>query len=81
VKIPPSEQEAIIAPSLNLLSNEKVKRALDILTLSVSNRVFGEENLLAVTSKARGHGKLVIETLFYGMLNPNDFSLLKSFTK
>ena len=60
---------------------EKVNKALDIISLSISNKVFGGAKLLVAASRAKGHGTLVSETLFYGKFNPSDFSLPGSFTK
>lgn len=80
-EIPHKEQVTLLAPSLKILNNEKFKMALDILSMSISNRVFGGENLMVESSQARGHGKLVAKTLFYGKFNPSDFSILGSYNR
>ena len=80
-EIQPSEQAALLEPTLKLLSKERVTKALDIISLSLSNRCFGGANLLIAASRARGHGTLISEALFYGKFNPFDFSLPGTFSK
>jgi len=47
----------------------------------ISNIVFGGANIMELASQARGHGRLVTKTLFYGNFNPNDLSILGVYTK
>jgi len=43
VEIPPKEHAKLIDSSLKILSNEKLKKTLDILSMSMSNRNIGEQ--------------------------------------
>ena len=57
-----------------LLSPKKVKQALEILSLSTSNLVFGGSNLMIATSQALAHGFLLLDSNTYGDFNLIDFS-------
>ena len=73
------EEELTI--SRNTLTPANIKKALDILSSSIPNRIFGGANLMVVASRALAHAKAVMERKTYAAFNPADFSLPASFTK
>lgn len=79
-EISPTYQTPLLQASFKLLSKEKVKKALDILTMSMSNCSFGGANLMVAACRALAHGYLLTEKNTYGAFNPNDFSILGSYT-
>ena len=85
--LPPNSDTSIgvheeeLTVSRNTLTPTNIKKALDILSSSIPNRIFGGANLMVVASRALAHAKAVMERKTYAAFNPADFSLPTNFTK
>ena len=73
--------EEALAVSRGGLTPANIKKALDILSASIANRIFGGANLMVAASRALAHAKKVMEKKEYVAFNPADFSLPNVFTK